>query len=786
MMMMNEVIMKNKYLNKLELNKILEHLASFAITDLGKQKCLDLLPCNKKEKVTKWMQETTEASILLARKSTPPLVPINDITIPIKILKNNGTLSASYLLSLASLLKVSRELKEYSQSDIDTSFSTVVIPYFNELYSNPKIENTIFSSIIDENTIDDRASTELYNIRKKERKTEQDIRNALSSFLNSKYIQEPIITIRNNRYVIPVKQEYRSEIKGLLHDTSSSGSTLFIEPISVFELNNSLNNLKAEENLEIEAILAKLSSLFTDILEELEHNFFAISKIDFAFAKAKYANILKATEPIISNTKQIVLKNARHPLIETDKVVPISISLGNSFSTLVVTGPNTGGKTVTLKTVGLLTAMAMCGLHIPTDENSIIYIFDFIFADIGDDQSISESLSTFSAHMTNIIEIIKKSSSESLILLDELGSGTDPVEGSSLAVSILEYLSNKDILTIATTHYPEVKNYALMNPKFENASSEFDLATLSPTYRLLIGVPGKSMAFAISQKLGLNADILKSAKERIGQEKISTEELLKNIYDNNLSIQKAKEKTEAYLKKIETLKKELEEKETSLQEKEQAIIADAKLKARNILLETKEETDEMIRKLQHVSSTSKASKIREELNTKIKNIKPDNQTKQIETSLTADNIKEGMSVYVTSLKQEGIVLSKPNKANMVSIQIGSLKTNIPIGSLSPSHNQTTKQATPSLKTSTNLNKKNVSSEINVIGLNVDEATFLVDKFLDDAALCRLPSVRIVHGKGTGTLRKGIHQFLKTNKHVASFRLGTFGEGEMGVTIVEIK
>ena len=778
--------MKNKYLNKLELNKVLETLSSFAITDLGKEKCLNLLPCNKKDKVAKWIQETSEASILLARKSTPPLAPISDVTIPIKILKNNGVLPASYLLSLASLLKISRELKEYSQSDIDTSFSTVVIPYFDELYSNVKIENTIFSSIIDENTIDDRASAELYNIRKKERKTEQDIRNTLSSFLNSKYIQEPIITIRNNRFVIPVKQEYRSEVKGLLHDTSASGSTLFIEPISVFELNNSLNNLKVEENSEIEVILSKLSTLFADILDELEHNFYNIAKIDFAFAKAKYANSIKASEPIISNKKQIVLKNARHPLIDANKVVPISINLGENFSTLVVTGPNTGGKTVTLKTVGLLTSMAMCGLHIPADENSIIYIFDFIFADIGDDQSISASLSTFSAHMTNIIEIINKSSSESLVLLDELGSGTDPVEGSSLAVSILEYLSNKDILTIATTHYPEVKNYALVNPKFENASSEFDLASLSPTYRLLIGVPGKSMAFAISQKLGLDTNILNLAKERIGQEKISTEELLKNIYDNNLAVQIAKEKAENYLNEISKLKNELEQKELKLQEKEQNIIDDAKLRARNILLETKEEADEMIKELQHISSTSQASKVREKLNTKIKNVKPDKPSVK-SNNLTVDDIKEGMYVFVNSLQQDAIVLAKPNKSNMVSVQIGSLKTNISLSNLSPSTKKTPTSVKTSVKTSTNLNKKtNMSSEINVIGLNVDEATFLVDKFLDDAAICHLPSVRIVHGKGTGILRKGIHQFLKSNKHVASYRLGTFGEGEMGVTIVEIK
>ena len=638
---------------------------------------------------------------------------------------------------------------------------------------------------MDENTIDDKASNNLYKIRQNIRKTENDIRLKLNSFLNSKFIQEPIITIRNNRFVIPVKQEYRSEVKGLLHDTSSSGSTLFIEPLSVFELNNSLNSLKIEENIEIETIIAELSSLFYNITNELKHNILQISKIDFAFAKAKYANSTNATEPILNDKKRIYLKNARHPLIDKNKVVPISIELGDDFNCLVITGPNTGGKTVSLKTTGLLTIMAMCGLYIPASEKSSIYVFDNVFADIGDDQNIIESLSTFSSHITNIVEILNMSTSESLVLLDELGSGTDPVEGSSLAVSILEYLSKKNILTIATTHYPEVKNYALVNSNFKNASSEFDIETLSPTYRLLIGVPGKSMAFEISKKLGLNISILENAKNRINKDTIHIEELLKNIYDNKIFIQKEKQKIENYSKQIEDTKITLAKEKAELNEKKEKIIFDAKLKARNILLETKAQSDDIIKQL-NSATVNNASKIREDLNKKIKDTYTiNNSNKQNNKTLSANDIKENMYVFVTNLNQDGIVLTKPNKNDIVLVQIGSMKINIPLANLAASSkNQHTK--TSHINTSSKLATKNIKSEINVIGLNVDEAILLIDKYLDDAKIYRLPTVRIIHGKGSGALRSGIHTFLKSNKHVANFRLGTFGEGEMGVTVVDIK
>lgn len=695
-------------------------------------------------------------------------------------MESNNSLSSTALLSLAHILKVSRELKEYISKDIDVSFAPITNRYFYNLYSNPKIENSIFSSIIDENTIDDNASNTLSSIRRNKRKLEQDIKKNLSNLLNSKFIQEPIVTIRNDRFVIPVKNEYRSEIKGFIHDMSASGSTVFIEPFSVFEMNNKINSLKAEENIEIEKILANLSSLFFDITNELENNVRLIAMIDFAFAKAKYANKINATEPIINSEKFIDLKNARHPLIDENKVVPINISVGKDYTSLIITGPNTGGKTVTLKTVALLSLMAMSGLHIPTSENSSIYVFKNVFADIGDEQSISESLSTFSSHITNIVEITDNVNSESLVVLDELGSGTDPIQGANLGISILDFLHNKGCITLATTHYSEIKNYALVTPGFENASSEFDLDTLSPTYRLLVGVPGKSMAFEIGKKLGLNECILNNAKKHMHSNSSNIEELLKNIYDDKLAIEKEKEQIFKNSSDIQNLKSELSRKKEELDNKCDDIISNAKLEAKNILLSAKQDADSLMREL---SKSQNTSKIRNDFNTKIKSITVQEKSKT--STIPLNEIKLNMKVLVTSLNQEGTILSMPNKNNVVTVQIGNAKMQVNVNTLEYSKNLHSEKVIPN-KINSNIKSKTATTEINVIGYNVDEATFVIDKFLDDCALAHIQTARIVHGKGTGALRNGIHTFLRKHPHVASFRLGTFGEGEMGVTVVEIK
>ena len=557
--------MQTTYLEKLEFNKIKNILSSYAKTNNGKKMCLDLYPSNNKEKVQKALDETTEAVALIYRKGNLPLETIGDISTYILNLKNQNFLSAKALLELATLLKTSKTLKNYYfEKELNQTDS--LTNYFDHLYTNPNIEEKIFSAIIDENTFDDRASNALYKIRQQMRNTKKEIKNKLQSLLNSKYLQEPIVTIRQNRFVVPVKSEYQTEIKGFIHDTSSTGSTVFVEPISVFDLNNQLSELKNQENIEIEKILQILSSLFFDITNELENNFNLITILDFIFAKAKYSKELDCNCPKINDDKIIYLKNAKHPLLDQNIAVPITLEIGKTFSSLLITGPNTGGKTVTLKTVGLLTTMAQSGMHIPASSESSIYLFDNIFADIGDEQSILESLSTFSSHMTHIINILNEATSDSLVLVDELGSGTDPIEGASLALSILEYLKKHNITVLATTHYHELKEYALLTDGVENASCEFNLETLSPTYRLLIGVPGKSNAFAISQKLGLKQEILENAKKSINSDTAKTEDLLKEIYDSKALIESEKEKTLQYSNKIERLKQKLENETTDLEE----------------------------------------------------------------------------------------------------------------------------------------------------------------------------------------------------------------------------
>ena len=787
----------NNYLEKLEYNKILEKLSSYAITYLGKILCLNLSPSNNKEEIKNMLKETEEAVNLLYRCNTPPISEIADNTINIKTIESYGTLSIKSILELANILKISDDLKKYFSADfIDVNKFLCLKDIFSVLYSNTSITEKVSSCIVDENNIDDRASKELSNIRKKERNIEQDIKSKLNTFLHSstysKYIQENVVTIRNDRYVIPVKEEYRSQIKGFVHDISSSGSTVFIEPISVFELNNEIANLKIEENLEIEKILQNLSKLFYPYVEEIKKDIQCIGKLDFIFAKAKYSRAIKGITPLINGHKEINLINAKHPLLDQNTAVPISLELGTSFNTLVITGPNTGGKTVTLKTIGLLTAMACSGINIPAQEKTSIYVFDKIFADIGDDQSISDSLSTFSSHMKNIVDIVNNSTSESLILVDELGSGTDPIEGASLAISILDYFKSHNILTVATTHYQELKKYALVTDGFENASVEFDIETLSPTYHLLIGVPGKSNAFEISKKLGLSENIIDKAKSNLNKKDVDFEKLLKNIYDNKAKIESEKLEISRELEDVSNLKKSLERDNSKLLEQEQEIINNAKIKARNILLDAKEEASSIISKMNQIevsnSSNSELNNLRNQLNKDIKNISITSTNEKKSSSknvIDIKYIKPNTEVFVSYLGQNGVIISNISKSNEVQVQIGSMKMNINIKYLEKINNSNKKDNSTVSYNSVS-KSRTAKPEINVIGLNVDEAIFIIDKFLDDSYLAKLQTVRIVHGKGTGKLREGIHKFLKTNSHVKSFRIGTFGEGEMGVTVVELK
>lgn len=786
----------NQNLIKLEFNKILEILKGYCKTYIGKNMCLNILPSNDIEKVKQLLGETSEAYELIIKYGNLPIDEIDDITPYLKNLESYIPLSSKALLEIAKILNVSSNLKEYfNNSEI---ISNLLASKFEALYSNPGIYQEITKAIIDENNIADDASKTLNALRRNRRRLESGIKEKLNSFIHSsnysKYIMEPIITIRNDRYVIPVKIEYKENINGLIHDISASGSTVYIEPTSVFDLNNQINNIKLEEALEIERILENLSKLLFPITDNIKETVEIIGNIDLIFAKASYSKAIDGIEPIINAEKIINLKQARHPLIDSKSVVPIDLNLGKDFQSLIITGPNTGGKTVTLKTVGLLCLMACSGLHIPAKENSSIYVFDNVFADIGDEQSIQESLSTFSSHMKNIISILSKSTNNSLVLIDELGSGTDPVQGANLAISILENLYNKGTLTLSTTHYPELKHYALVTDGFENASSEFDIENLRPTYKILIGVPGKSNAFAISKKLGLPQDILERAENLLSEDNISIEELIKNIYDDKLVIEKEKEEIVKNSNQVELLRKQLENNVSDVKLREKEIIEKAKNEARNILLNAKENANEIIKELNDLydsvdkDSLKTANKLRDNLNSEIKN----NITLKTNDDSDISNnfeIKVGMDVLVKPFNMVGTVLTLPNKNHEVMVQFGNTKTNIKISNLeliNKTKNVNQSNKTTNYKTSLEMKSKNVSAEINVIGQNVEDAIFIIDKYLDDCYLANLPSARIVHGKGTGKLRSGIHIFLKKHPHVKSYRLGTFGEGEMGVTIVEFK
>lgn len=778
--------MQSIYLEKIEFNKIKIILSEFATNESAKKMCLNLTPSTEPKTVERTLTETTEAVSLIYRKGNLPLEQLGEITTHILNLKKHNFLSIKSILELATLLKTSKSVKNY-YFDKELNQTNILTNYFNNLYTNPSIEEKIFASIIDENTLDDRASNALYKIRQQIKNTQREIKNKLQSILNSKYLQESIITIRQNRFVVPVKAEYQSEIKGLIHDTSSTGSTVFIEPMSVFNLNNQLSELKNEENIEIEKILQILSSLFFDITEELENNFNLLTILDFIFAKAKYSKSMNCNCPKINDNKIIHLKNAKHPLLDINTAVPITLEIGKNFSTLLITGPNTGGKTVTLKTVGLLTAMAQSGLHIPASEESSIYIFDNIYADIGDEQSILESLSTFSSHMTHIINILNEATSDSLVLVDELGSGTDPIEGASLALSILEYLKEHNITVLATTHYHELKEYALLTPKVENASCEFNIETLSPTYRLLIGVPGKSNAFAISQKLGLKPEILENAKKLINSDTAKTEDLLKEIYDSKALIEAEKEKTLLYSTEIERLKKQLENETKDLNTHKKEYMQKAKQEAREILLDAKQEANSIIKEMESETNNSKnLNKLRNKLTSKLHEINQTTEkTKEQIPELNESDIQPGTVVYIPKFNKNGTILSYPNQSKKFNIQIDNIKTTLTISDVTTAKKEENKKEILTKK-NTNFTPKKVRTELNVIGMNIEEATFLVDKFLDEASLSKLEFVRIVHGKGTGILGKGIQKYLKSHPHVKGYRYGSYGEGEMGVTVVEIK
>jgi len=741
-------------MHALEWEQIQKKLETYCTTSFGKQTAMELKPSFEKEKIVHTLQETKEAQTLLYRLSTPPIGEMADIRKSLAFLKSHSSLSTSSLLEIAQVWKIVADLKQYFFCDcVEEAAFPILAKTFSELYTNPEIYKDITEAIIEENTIADTASATLNRLRRTLRTLESGIREKLNTFLHSatyaKYIMEPIVTIRNNRFVVPIKEEYRGQVKGFIHDISSSGSTVFIEPTTVFELNNQLNRIRAEEAREIEKILVALSEKLFPYIEKLENNLELISYLDFVFAKAKYAKEIDANQPELVEEKILFLEKARHPLLAKEVAVPMDMTLGKDYTTLVITGPNTGGKTVALKTVGLLCLMTYAGLFIPASSNSKICLFDNVFVDIGDEQSIQESLSTFSSHIITIKQIIENSTSSSLILLDELGSGTDPEEGECLAISLLEYFHRKGALTMATTHYSGLKKFALATPGFQNASFEFDIATLTPTYRFLLGVPGKSNAFEICEKLGIPTSILESAREKRQEDALRFEEMVHKLQEDALRIAKSRETIEKRLQEITSEKEAVEQEKWNLQHLKEEKLELSKTQAREILLHAKEEANRIIASLNTTTNVREANQLRNELNHTIQEItKSMEETEETPHQNTIPQV--GDSVLVRSLGQLGEVLTKPNPSGQVQVQIGMAKMYVKCKDLEVQKKKETPKQVPlqSFHASTSTKSKNIASETNVIGCTVEEALFVIDKYLDDAVLAGLPSVRIVHGKGS--------------------------------------
>ena len=788
--------MNYRTIENLEFDKILNILLSYCSTYIGRAICQNTKISFDNNEVEKRLKEVTQIQNCISKLGSLPITDIANIDLSLKKTNIDGILSFKELLDVAHVLKISREIKEYFFKETEYAQTLQYIyGYFDSLYTNIRIEQTIFDNILDENTINDKASNELYTIRKKIKQNENKIRDTLSSYISSpnfsQYLQDNIITMRNGRFVIPVKQEYKNMIKGLVHDMSSSGSTLFIEPNNIVELNNNIKELMIEENKEIEKILYEYSKELSKISSNILDSVSNLGYIDFLNAKAKYSLDNNMYEPNINSSRYIRLVNARHPLIDNKVAVPISLEISNNYNTMIITGPNTGGKTVTLKTIGLLTLMTQYGMHIPANENSNICIFKNIFTDIGDEQNIEQNLSTFSAHITNIVKICNNVSSDSLVILDELGSGTDPIEGSAIARGILEFLNTKNCITLCSTHYSELKTFAMSKENILNASTEFNVKTLKPTYKLIMGIPGKSNAFAISQKLGLNSEILENASKYITKDNTNFEDILEKIRKEQNEIEKIKRNIQSEYGKIKAESEYILKQKEELESKKDKILSDAKKEARNLLLSTKQEINDILKEAENLKNKSNISKdkisINKNINEKILAVSK-NDTKTTQTNdlnINISDLKVGQTVYILSLRKEGTIYAISN--NTIKIQIGIIKTNVDLTDIKLID---TNNSNSKLKKGINVKlqntSKNVSTKIDVMGLNVDEAIFEIDKFLDTAYINHLSPITILHGKGTGKLKSGIHAFLKTNKYVKSYRIGDYHEGQDGVTIVELK
>ncbi|WP_058486441.1 endonuclease MutS2 [Defluviitalea phaphyphila] len=793
--------MEEKTLKTLEYDKIIEKLANYAVSPMAKEIIMNLKPSSNYNKIIKMQKETSDAVSMILRKGSIPLGGFKDVRNALKRVKIGGILSATELLYIADLLRVCRKVKNYYKDERKQESYETLNSLFEEITPLPTIENEISRCIISEEEIADEASTTLYNIRREiklvNEKIKEQLQKIIHSHANQSMLQEAVITIRGDRYCVPVKQEYRSQFPGIIHDQSSTGATLFIEPISVVNINNSLRELQVKENAEIEKILSELTAMVEENLEIIILNIELLTKLDFIFSKAQLALEMKAIEPKFNQEGRIVIKKARHPLLDPNTVVPIDIYLGDKFTTLLITGPNTGGKTVSLKTLGLFTLMGQAGLHIPAFDNSELAVFDEVFADIGDEQSIEQSLSTFSSHMTNIVHILKKVTPNSLVLFDELGAGTDPTEGAALAMAILDYLLKMKVRTAATTHYSELKIYALSTEGIENASSEFDIETLKPTYKLLIGIPGKSNAFSISKRLGLPEFIIEEANKLIAKEDKKFEDLIMDLEISKKTAIYEQNRAAQYRREAEELKKRLEKQKEKLESQREKLILEAKQEARKILQEAKEEADKIIKELQRsareaqiVINQKDMEEARGKLRKKLGDIEEE-LTKAVLPKKTLKklpkNLKKGDRVFITSLNQNGIVVIPPDNNGDVTVQAGIMKIKVHLSNLALDETEEKEKQKSSVSTIGAKRSKSISikTEIDLRGQMTDEAIINTEKYLDDAYLSNLSQVTIIHGKGTGALRTAIHKLLKRHPHVKSYRLGKYGEGETGVTIVEL-
>ena len=790
--------MNNKTLIKLEFDKIISMLENEASSFRGKQLCRRLKPVTDLTKIDLLQEQTAAAFTRIIKKGRISFGDAAPVEESLKRLEIGGALNTAELLRICRLLSNTARAKSYGRHDTQEDRADCLDIYFDGLEPLTPLSNEIERCMISEDEISDDASSVLKHIRRSMNNLNDRVHTTLSGLVNGSlrtYLQDALITMRGDRYCIPVKAEYRSQVQGLIHDQSASGSTLFIEPMAIVKLNNDLKELYVQEQDEIRKILASLSEEAAQYIEEIRTDYRSLTDLDFIFARGALALTMRASRPILNEEGRIRIREGRHPLLDQKKVVPITVSLGDEFSLLIITGPNTGGKTVSFKTVGLLTLMGQAGLHIPAGDRSEIAVFRQVYADIGDEQSIEQSLSTFSSHMTNIVSFLKKVDDRSLVLFDELGAGTDPTEGAALAIAILSHLHKRNIRTMATTHYSELKIYALSTPGVENACCEFDVENLRPTYRLLIGIPGKSNAFAISGKLGLPDYIIDDAKKRLSEQDVSFEDLLSDLEASRRTIEKEQAEIAAYKKEAETLKRQAVQKQEKLEEQRDRIIREANEKANAILREAKEVADETIRNFHKFGkeniSAAEMEKERERLRKKIKDTSASASLKTNKPKKTykPSDFKLGESVKVLSMNLTGTIGSLPDARGNVTVQMGILRSQVNISDLeiieevSPyAPKRMNRTAKSKIKMSKSLS---VSPEINLLGKTVDEAVAELDKYLDDALLSHLNSVRVVHGKGTGALRKGIHEYLRRQKHVKSYRLAEFGEGDAGVTIVEL-